>query len=93
MPAVADTYTGPIRIYDLNGNLLTLGTASLHSDSDRATWEGTLSVLDGTGVAGKALTVRLAPPQAEPSDAQLRPLTVSGEIATSKVVGLGPQPF
>ncbi len=90
---MAESYSGPIRIYDLNGDLLTLGTASLHSNPDGGNWEGTLSIIDGTGVAGKALTVRLAPPQGAPSDAQLHPLAASGEMAISKVVGLGPQPF
>jgi hypothetical protein len=85
-------YTGPVRILDPNGVLLAVGTAELENDPDTASWKGELTVLDGTGVARKALVVELEV-DSRRSRAQLIPERVAGDNAVSNVVGLGPAPF
>ena len=85
-------YSGAVRILDPNGVLLAVGTAALEDDPEAATWKGELTVLDGTGVAGKALVVELEIGDLR-SRAQLIPERVAGDNAISSVVGLGPAPF
>jgi hypothetical protein len=85
-------YSGAVRILDPNGVLLAVGTAELEEDPEAASWKGELTVLDGTGVAGKALVVELEIDERR-SRAQLIPERVAGINAISNVVGLGPAPF
>jgi hypothetical protein len=58
-------------------------------DEEAGTWTGTLTVLDDTGVAGKALVVELTM-GSQIGKAQLIPERVEGEFAISRVVGLAP---
>jgi hypothetical protein len=81
-------YSGPVRI-TLDGVLLTVGTAEVADDEEAGTWTGTLTVLDDTGVAGKALVVDLIM-GTQTGKAQLIPERVDGEFAISRVVGLSP---
>ena len=85
-------YTGPVRILDPNGVLLAVGTAELEDDPEAASWKGELTVLDGTGVAGKALVVSLEF-DGQRLRAQLIPERVAGDNAISNVVGLSDSPF
>lgn len=87
------TYSGPVRILDMNRFLLTVGSADLESDSDTQSWGGMLRVLPGTGVAGKALQVMIQLPGGEPAEAVLDPLPDSSGVAFSEVAGVGPRPF
>lgn len=80
-------YQGPVRILDTNGFLLTVGIADL-SPQENGRWGGTLEVIDGTGVAGKALVVELQANSGH-GPAQLIPAGVNGDTAVSTVVGLG----
>lgn len=82
-------YSGPVRICDTKGSLLTVGTIEIDTDAEQGTWVGTLSVLDGTGVAGKALVVDLIMGD-QKGRAQLIPESVDGDMATSRVIGLAP---
>jgi hypothetical protein len=86
------TYTGLVRILDTTGVLLTVGEADLVHDQDGGNWNGTLRVLDGTGVAGKALVVKLEI-GGHCGEAQLKPLRVEQDTAISSVYGLGRAPF
>lgn len=79
------TYSGPVRI-ELNGALLTVGSADV-IDDENGGWGGLLSVIDGTGVAGKALVVDLVMGEHR-ARAQLIPERVEGDLAISRVVGL-----
>ena len=79
-------YSGPVRI-TLDGALLTVGTVEVKDDEETGTWTGTLTVLDDTAVAGKALVVDLVMGD-QIGRAQLIPEGVQGEFATSRVVGL-----
>jgi hypothetical protein len=79
-------YSGPVRI-TLDGVLLTVGTVEVADDEEAGTWTGTLTVLDDTGVAGKALVVELVMGD-QIGRAQLIPERVEGEFAISRVVGL-----
>jgi hypothetical protein len=88
----ANLYSGPVRILDINGFLLAMGTASLEEDLDHDTWGGTLEVMAGTGVAGKALVVDLEL-EGRKGRAQLLPVDNRGEAAHSRVVGLGQSPL
>lgn len=81
-------YSGPVRI-NLDGVLLTVGTVEVTDDEESGTWTGTLTVLDDTGVAGKALVVELVMGD-QVGRAQLIPERVEGEFAISRVVGLAP---
>ncbi len=80
-------YQGIVRIIDGNGFLLTVGTADLNAQED-GRWGGTLRVIAGTAVAGKALVVTLDG-AAGGGPAQLIPDGVEGDNAISTVVGLG----
>jgi hypothetical protein len=86
------SYSGLVRVLDPDGVLLTVGEAELNNDADLNTWSGSLRVLDGTGVARKALLVKLAIGD-RVGNAQLKPDSFDGEMAISKVIGLGPPPF
>lgn len=83
------SFAGLVRILDTNGFLLTVGTASIEEKPETGTFSGTLQVIDGTGVAGKALVVDLEM-DGRSGRAQLIPETVVGDQAVSRVVGLGP---
>ncbi|MGQ0849298.1 MAG: hypothetical protein ACT4OP_09305 [Actinomycetota bacterium] len=85
----ADQFTGLVRIYDTTGSLLTVGTAAVAGDEESGGWTGTLKVIDGTGVAGKALVVDLEM-DGRRGRAQLIPETVEGDLAVSRIVGLSP---
>jgi hypothetical protein len=82
-------YTGLVRIYATDGPLLTVGNIEVGEDPAQGTWVGTLSVLDGTGVARKALVVDLAMGDRR-GRAQLVPEKVEGDMAISRVIGLSP---
>jgi hypothetical protein len=88
----ANPYSGPVRILDINGFLLAMGLADLEADPDNYTWGGTLEVMAGTGVAGKALVVDLEA-DGKKGRAQLLPVDNQGEAAHSRVVGLGQSPL
>ena len=88
----ANAYSGPVRILDTTGNLLAVGIANLEDDPESHTWQGTLEVMAGTGVAGKALVVDLETDGGR-GRAQLLPIDNKGEAAHSRVVGLGPSAF
>jgi hypothetical protein len=83
------SFSGLVHIFDINGFLLTVGTAEIADDLDLGTWTGTLSVIDGTGVAGKALVVDLDMDGVK-GRAQLIPKSVTGDMATSRIIGLAP---
>ncbi|MGI8517279.1 MAG: hypothetical protein ACR2ME_02905 [Acidimicrobiia bacterium] len=80
-------YSGQVRIYDTKGFLLTVGTIEVTDDEEQATWVGALSVIDGTGVAGKALVVDLVMGD-QKGRAQLIPESVKDGMAISRVIGL-----
>jgi hypothetical protein len=82
-------YSGLVRIFLPDGALLTVGTIEVDDDLEQGTWVGTLSVLNGTGVAGKALVVDLVMGD-QKGRAQLIPEAVNGEMAISRVIGLTP---
>jgi hypothetical protein len=88
----ANPFSGPVRILDINGFLLAIGIADLEADPDNDTWGGTLEVMAGTGVAGKALVVDLEA-DGKKGRAQLLPVDNQGEAAHSRVVGLGQSPL
>lgn len=85
-------YSGPVRILDPTGNLLAVGIASLEDDEANLSWRGTLELMAGTGVAGKALVVDLEI-DGRRGRAQLLPIDNKGETARSRVVGLGQSPL
>lgn len=87
------SYSGPVRILDTNGVLLTLGSADLDFDAERASWGGMLRVIAHSGVAGKALHVRIEVPGGGSSEAALDPHSESDGVAFSEVAGIGPPPF
>lgn len=82
-------YSGLVRIHLPEGALLTVGTIEVEDAPETGSWEGTLSVLDGTGVAGKALVVDLIMGDMK-GRAQLIPAGVSADLAISRVIGLAP---
>jgi hypothetical protein len=86
------SYSGPVRILDINGVLLTIGTVNVTDAEEQGTWDGTLEVVAGTGVAGKALVVDLVAENGR-GRAQLIPIDNDGVMAHSRVVGLEPFPF
>ena len=88
-----DTYSGPVRILDSNGVLLTVGSAELEELPERGSWGGLLRVIANTGVAGKALHVKLEIPGGRVSAAALDPQQSENGIAFSRVAGIGPVPF
>ena len=91
-PVSSTSYSGPVRILDTNGVLLTIGTVDAIADEGLGSWGGTLEVVSGTGVAGKALVVDLVAENGR-GRAQLVPIDNNGIMAHSRVVGLGPFPF
>ena len=88
-----DSYSGPVRILDSNGILLTFGSVELHSDPDTASWGGFLRLIPNAAVAGKALHVRLEIPGERTGEAVLDPQPDADGVAFSAVAGVGPQPF
>lgn len=90
---MADSYSGPVRILDSNGILLTVGSVELESRPDTDSWGGMMRVIANTGVAGKALHVLLEIPDAGIGAAALDPRPESDGIAFSEVAGMGAQPF
>ena len=90
---MADSYAGPVRILDSTGILLTVGSVELETDADNASWGGILRVIANTGVAGKALHVRLEVPGGSTGDAALDPKASADGVAFSEVAGIGPPPF
>jgi hypothetical protein len=89
---MADVYQGRVRILEENGVLLGVGIADLKSEPDLGTWSGTVDLVAGSAVAGKALVVLLDTGSGR-GRAQLRPLDNRGITAHSAVTGLSPQPF
>ncbi|HLV90941.1 MAG TPA: hypothetical protein VKZ47_07725 [Acidimicrobiia bacterium] len=90
---ITTSYEGPVRVYLPDGAILTTGQAQLADDPEMATWTGTLQVLAGTAVDGKALIVLIEIPDGEKGRAQLVPLGRQGDRAYSKIIGLGQPPF
>lgn len=91
---LTDHYEGPIRVYGMDGAILTTGKVELDSVPETQSWKGMLQVLRGSAVDGKALVVYLETPEGDRGKAQLVPAGQSGERAYLKVVGLGPErPF
>ena len=88
----ASSYSGPVRILDMNGVLLTISIASLETDEEQGTWTGIVEIVAGSGAAGKALEVMIEI-DGHRGRAQLLPKDNEGTFAHSRVVGLGPQPF
>lgn len=88
-----DSYSGPVRILDSNGILLTVGSVELSANPEKASWGGLLRVIPNTGVAGKALHVKLEIPDGRSGDAALGPLPDADGVAFAQVAGMGPQPF
>lgn len=88
-----DTYSGPVRILDSKGILLTVGSADLERVPERDSWQGLLRMIANTGVAGKALHVKIEIPGGPVSDAALDPQQSENGIAFSRIAGIGPAPF
>ncbi len=88
-----DTYTGPVRILDTNGVLLTVGGAELEEMAGGDSWGGTLRLIANAGVAGKALRVRLQIPDRGTGEAALHPRPDRDGVAVSAVAGIGPSPL
>lgn len=93
MTEQASGYQGPIKIYGEDSVLLTAGGANLVPHAETGGWEGVVSILKGSAVAGKALYVTLETPDGRRGRAQLIPNYESGEYAASSVLGQGPAPF
>ena len=89
---VATSYSGPVRIFDTHGNLLAVGTSNLEEDEEGHSWKGTIEVMAGTGVAGKALVVDIEA-DGRKGRAQMIPVDNVGDVAHLRIVGLGPRPF
>lgn len=90
---MSENYEGPVRVYGGDGILLTTGIAALEEDPEMGNWRGLVQILRGTAVAGKALVVEIEIPDGPRGRAQLTPADDVGERATSRVVGIGAQPF
>jgi hypothetical protein len=90
---LSESYEGPVRVLGGDGVLLTTGSAHLSPDPEMGSWKGVLQTLKGTAVAGKALVVEIEVPDGPRGRAQLTPGGESGELAYSRVTGLGPAPF
>lgn len=88
-----DSYSGPVRILDPDGVLLTVGSADLERYPEKGSWGGLIRVIANTGVAGKALKVRIEIPDGGIGDAALDPRSEADGIAFSEVAGIGPAPF
>lgn len=89
---MADGYSGLVRILDEDGVLLAVGSGDLSFDPDSETWTGMLELVPGSGVAGKALVVEIEI-DGKRGKAQLTPIDNEGDVAHSRLVGLGPKPF
>jgi hypothetical protein len=85
-------HSGPVRILDTDGYLLTVGIAEIEPDEETGGWRGTLEVIGGTAVAGKALVVDLDM-NGNMGRAQLIPIDDDGKTAHSKIAGLSPLPW
>ncbi|HEX6947908.1 MAG TPA: hypothetical protein VF246_11215 [Acidimicrobiia bacterium] len=85
---ITDSYQGPVRVYLPDGAILTTGQAQLEIDSEVASWKGTLQVLAGTAVDGKALVVDIEIPGGGKGRAQLVPMGRQGDRAYSRIIGL-----
>ncbi|CAN5867199.1 hypothetical protein BH23ACT5_BH23ACT5_04920 [soil metagenome] len=90
---MADSYIGPVRILDPDGVLLTVGGAELNEHADSHSWGGVLRVIPNTGVAGKALRVKLQIPDRGTGEAALDPQPDVDGVAMSRVAGIGPSPL
>lgn len=88
-----DSYSGPVRILDPDGVLLTVGSAELQTYPESGSWGGLIRVIANTGVAGKALKVKIEIPEGGVGDAALDPQQGAEGIAFSEVAGIGPAPF
>ncbi|MFP3915259.1 MAG: hypothetical protein ACLFWM_10315 [Actinomycetota bacterium] len=88
-----ESYSGPVRILDSNGILLTVGSAELKRIPESGSWGGLLRTIANTAVAGKALHVMIEIPDGGIGDAALDPQPESDGIAFSEVAGIGPAPF
>lgn len=88
-----DTYSGPVRILDSNGVLLTVGSADLERQPETGSWRGLVRVIANTAVAGKALHVKIEIPEGGIGEAALDPQPEANGIAFSEVAGMGPAPF
>lgn len=88
-----DTYSGPVRILDSNGVLLTVGSADLKELPESGSWGGLVRVIANTAVAGKALLVKIEIPNGGIGEAALDPQPETNGIAFSEVAGIGPAPF
>jgi hypothetical protein len=90
---MAETYTGPVRVLDTNGVLLTVGGAELEDLADTSSWGGTLRLIPNAAVAGKALRVQLQIPDRGTGEAALDPQPDVDGVAMSRVAGIGPSPL
>lgn len=90
---MADTYSGAVRIMDSTGILLTVGSAELERQPETSSWGGLLRVIANTGVAGKALRVKLEMTDGSVGEAALDPGPTQDGIAFSEIAGIGPAPF
>lgn len=90
---MADTYSGAVWIRDSTGVLLTVGSADLERHDDLSRWSGLLRVIANTGVAGKALRVRLELSDGSVGDAALDPGPTQDGISFMDIAGIGPAPF
>src|SRR5690606_35434440 len=89
-----DSYSGPVRILDAHGILLTVGRADLERDPESNLWRGLLRVFSCTGVAGKAVRAKMEVPGGGVSEAVLDPRPESPDgVAFSDIAGIGPAPF
>lgn len=88
-----DSYSGPVRILDSSGVLLTVGSADLELRPESGSWGGLLRVIANTGVAGKALRVKIEIPEGGIGEAALDPRPEANGIAFLEVAGIGPAPF
>lgn len=88
-----DSYSGPVRVLDSTGYLLTVGSADLTTDDDQDSWGGILRLIPNIGVAGKALEVKIGIPDGATSDAVLDPMPDGDGVAFSQIAGVGPPPF
>ena len=88
-----ESYSGPVRILDTNGVLLTVGSAELERRADTASWGGILRLIPNTGVAGKALSIKIQTPDGALAGAALDPLPEANGVAFSEIAGIGPAPF
>lgn len=66
----------------------------MEHDPERNSFRGLLRVIAGTGVAGKALRVKIEVPGGGISEAALDPHPETSDgVAFSDIAGIGPAPF